>query len=99
MRLTSPSIFTVPFLSSTTLAERCTPAEISRFIPSNAAVTFAQPVQSNGTFHVPAGDVAYPTSPTNLRELCAVQINVTSSPTSAYSFGLFLPSEWNQRFL
>lgn len=70
-----------------------------KYLPSNATVTFAYTVPENGTFTVPASDIAYPTSPTRLHELCAVEVNVTSSPSSAFSFGLFLPRGWNHRFL
>ncbi|OTA95518.1 hypothetical protein M434DRAFT_20233 [Hypoxylon sp. CO27-5] len=37
--------------------------------------------------------------PTDLPELCAVEVNVTSSELSSYTFALFLPSNWNSRFL
>lgn len=81
----------------------CTPWAIRSLLPSNASATviFARPVPHNGTFEVPAGNVAYPTSPTGLRALCAIAVNVSSSASSAYSFGLFLPmeEEWNERFL
>jgi len=42
---------------------------------------------------------AYPILPANLPELCSLTVNVTTSPTSFYRFGLFLPTEWNSRFL
>lgn len=48
---------------------------------------------------MPASNIAYPTSPTDLRALCVTQIEVKSSATSAFSFGLFLPEQWNERFL
>ncbi|CAK7200144.1 hypothetical protein SEUCBS139899_002834 [Sporothrix eucalyptigena] len=37
--------------------------------------------------------------PTNLPPLCAIIVNVTSSPSSSYRFGLLLPNFWNSRFL
>jgi feruloyl esterase len=99
-----PLALTYPFalpvlMGNATTAFECSPAEFTKYLPSNATVTFASTVPQGGTFNVPASDVAYPTSPAELRELCAVQVNVTSSATSAYSFGLFLPTEWNHRFL
>jgi len=81
------------------VAFRCTPSAFQALLPANATVLLAQTVQNDSTFHVPTDDIAYPVSPTHLRALCAVQINVTSSNSSAYSFGLFLPQEWNERFL
>ena len=77
----------------------CTPAAFKAILPSNATVLLAQSLQDGSTFQVPSGDIAYPVSPTQLRALCAVQINVTSSSSSAFSFGLFLPQDWNERFL
>lgn len=64
-----------------------------------AVVQWAYTIPEGGTFQVPDTDIAYPQSPTDLPELCVVQINVTSSSESAYSFGLFLPVDWNERFL
>ena len=81
----------------------CTPESFSTYLEStgndNATVLQAFNIAKGGTFMVPASDIAYPQSPTDLPELCVIQINVTSSVTSAYSFGLFLPVEWNERFL
>lgn len=80
-------------------ASQCTDEYFEHLLPSNASLTFTQVQAAGSTFQVPADDIAYPTSPHGLPSLCAVQINVTSSPTSAYSFGLFLPDSWNARFL
>lgn len=93
------SIIGALLLLGSARAFECTSWTFTKYLPSNSSVTFAQPVAANGTFHVPSGDIGYPESPTQLKALCAVQVNVTSSSTSAFSFGLFLPSSWNQRFL
>lgn len=93
------NIFHLLPLVALAAAFNCTPAAFEAILPSNASVAFARCLAGNSTFEVPTGDIAYPTSPTQLRALCAVQINVTSSPTSAFSFGLFLPTDWNSRFL
>ncbi|KAI5369484.1 Putative tannase/feruloyl esterase, alpha/Beta hydrolase [Septoria linicola] len=86
-------------LSPTVFAFQCTPEAFQQIVPSTATVEFARQLQDNATFEVPEGNVAYPISPTQLRALCVVQVNVTSSPSSMYSFGLFLPENWNGRFL
>lgn len=88
----------LPLLPLATTFE-CTPSAFKKVLPSNAEVLFAYRLPDNSTFEVPLGDIAYPTSPTQLQALCAVQVNVTSSPTSAFSFGLFLPEDWNDRYL
>lgn len=55
-------------------------------------------IASNGTYGQ-VGDIAYPANATNLPSLCLTWVNVTSSPTSSYTFGLMLPDVWNARFL
>jgi feruloyl esterase len=81
-------------------AFNCTPAAFQAVLPATATVKFARQLKDNSTFSPSLiGDIAYPTPVTQLQPLCVVQVNVTSSPTSAFSFGLFLPDEWNERFL
>ncbi|KAF2151096.1 putative ferulic acid Esterase/Feruloyl esterase [Myriangium duriaei CBS 260.36] len=77
----------------------CTPAAFSSLLSPGATVVAATTVQDNGTFQVPPGNIAYPTSPTGLKALCALQVQVPSSNSSFYQFGLFLPNQWNHRFL
>jgi feruloyl esterase len=86
-------------LTSTTSAFHCTSSAFQAHLPSRARVAYTRELPDNSTFEVPPSDIAYPTSPQGLKALCAVQINVTSSPSSAFSFGLFLPQDWNHRFL
>lgn len=76
----------------------CTTSALNLILPSNASALFAISVSANGTFGH-AGDVGYPKNATNLPPLCAVSINVTSSATTSFTFGLFLPCNWNGRFL
>lgn len=80
-------------------AFECTPSAFQAILPSTATIISACHQPDNSTFQVPASNIAYPVSPTRLQALCAVHINVTSSSTSAYAFGLFLPDDWNDRFL
>lgn len=88
-------------LTSPLLAQafECSTSAFQTILPPNATIVSTTTVPENATFHVPSSDIAYPTSPTQLRALCAIEVNVTSSPISAYTFGLFLPEEWNERFL
>lgn len=84
---------------------QCTTDAFAKYLSSNssrgepAVVQWAYRISKGDTFQVPDSDIAYPESPTDLPELCVLQVNVTSSPESSYTFGLFLPSEWNERFL
>jgi feruloyl esterase len=77
----------------------CRPSAFSGLLGSNASVTFAYSLPENSTFQVPAGDIAFPTSPAGLHCLCALEVEVLSDSNSSYSFGLFLPDSWNGRFL
>ncbi|QGA14681.1 hypothetical protein EYB26_002337 [Talaromyces marneffei] len=84
---------------------QCTTDTFTKILSSDssrsesAVVQWAHRVLKGGTFQVPESDIAYPESPTDLPEICVLQVHVTSSPESSYTFGLFLPVEWNERFL
>ena len=82
-------------------ADHCSQEFFASLLPDNATLLFAESISQNSTFHVSPGNIAYPVSPTNLPAACALQVNITSSPTSAYSFGLFLPDPktYNDRIL
>jgi hypothetical protein len=77
----------------------CDRASFAAVLPSEATVEAVAAVGPNGTYGEGAANVAYPTDPTNLPALCAVTVRVRSSSSSSYRFGLFLPNEWNSRFL
>ncbi|CAK7221401.1 hypothetical protein SBRCBS47491_004518 [Sporothrix bragantina] len=77
----------------------CNVLFFQKILPKNAALEKVQIVPAGGTFGEGTFDVPYPYQPTNLPPLCAVIVNVTSSPSSSYRFGLLLPSFWNSRFL
>ncbi|KAH9883466.1 tannase and feruloyl esterase [Xylariomycetidae sp. FL2044] len=63
-----------------------------------AEVLITVHLEQNGTFGQ-VGDIAYPANATHLPPLCVALVNLTSSPTSSYTFGLFLPDQCNNRFL
>ncbi|KAH6704239.1 feruloyl esterase B [Leptodontidium sp. MPI-SDFR-AT-0119] len=79
--------------------------------PLCTAQTFASILSANATVEkvdwVPAGssygeglvNKGYPVIAVDLPASCAVTIKVTSSPTSSYRFGIFLPEDWNSRIL
>lgn len=78
--------------------DNCNNAFFNHVLPANASTLGAYHVAAGGSFGQ-AADIAYPYNATNLPELCAVIINVTSSATSSFTFGLFLPKDWNERFI
>jgi feruloyl esterase len=77
----------------------CSMAGFKALLPANVSVTSAYALPENSTFQVPAGDIAFPSSPTGLRALCALQAQVPAPGNTTYGFGMFLPSNWNGRFL
>ncbi|KAI2464961.1 tannase-domain-containing protein [Annulohypoxylon bovei var. microspora] len=77
----------------------CDAKTFADVLPSSAKVEKVEYVSAGSTFGEALTDLMYPIPPTNLPELCAVIISVASSPVSIYRFGIFLPAEWNGRFL
>jgi len=78
---------------------RCNRAFFADALPDDATLEKVAIVRDGGSYGEGAANVAYPVSPTDLPALCAVTIRVKSSATSSYRFGLFLPYDWNSRFL
>lgn len=81
---------------------RCKRAYLRPFLPPGASIERVEYVPAGGRVAEETGrNIPYPTGPTGLPELCAVTVNVSSSPISAYRFGLFLPQTVNytQQFL
>jgi feruloyl esterase len=78
---------------------KCDSGSIQALLPSGANVNFVRSVAANSTFEVPKSSTGYPTNPQNLPSLCAVSVQVNSIGNSTYGFGLFLPDDWNGRFL
>ena len=97
--LQSLLLLTQSFGNATSPTLKCSPEALSQFLPhdSQATITYATSVPQNGSWSKPSP--AFPAPNSGLPELCAVAVNVVTSSTSTYNFGLFLPKEWNTRFL
>lgn len=82
-------------------ALNCSIDAFQSFLNSNgttANVTFAAAHTVNSTMVLPADADAALSS--DLPNLCAVEVNVTGPVAgSHYSFGLFLPEDWNGRLM
>jgi feruloyl esterase len=96
---TSFTYAAVAFAFGAVNAFSCTPRTFHTFLPSGTWVDFAYPMAANSTFDPPAGDTGFPYNATNLPALCAVSIGVNTEVSTSYHFGMFLPLEWNGRFL
>ena len=83
--------------SASSNAFECSASAFAAILPANATVSYAVSVAANGSFAEPSPE--FPTNDTGLPELCAVAVNVISSSSSSFNFGLFLPQQWNSRFL
>lgn len=79
--------------------DRCDAAFFEAVLPNGSTLEKVARVAEGGTFGEGASNLGYPIQPTNLPSLCAIIVNVTSSPSSSYRFGLMLPDSWNERFL
>ncbi|KAI1124671.1 Tannase/feruloyl esterase [Nemania abortiva] len=75
-------------------ATNCNLGYFTSIAPAGVRVERVQHV-TNGIF-VETGNIGYPTDPTDLPVLCAVILN---NVTANYRFGMFLPDDWNSRFL
>jgi hypothetical protein len=81
----------------------CTTDAFQSILDSNgtvAQVVYAQHYDANSTFQNPnATTLQFGSNPVALPATCAVQINVTTEYQTHFSFGIFLPDDWNGRFL
>ncbi|KAI0409488.1 Tannase/feruloyl esterase [Xylaria palmicola] len=75
-------------------ATSCSLNYFTSIAPAGVRVERVQHVTTG--FFVETGNIGYPTFPTGLPELCAVILN---NVTANYRFGMFLPDDWNSRFL
>ncbi|KAL2163562.1 hypothetical protein VTH06DRAFT_5620 [Thermothelomyces fergusii] len=80
-------------------ASRCSREFLGTVLPPDATLENVAAVREGGSYGEGEANVAYPVDPTDLPALCAVTVRVSSSSTSSFRFGLFLPDRWNSRFL
>jgi hypothetical protein len=81
------------------LADRCTATSFKDVLPAAASIESITSVANGSSYGEGAADIGFPAVPRNLPALCAVIVNVNSSNSSNYRFGIFLPADWNSRFL
>ncbi|KAJ5636349.1 ferulic acid Esterase/Feruloyl esterase [Penicillium longicatenatum] len=85
--------------TATALRAQCTEQYFSSILPEGASTIEAAKISAGDSFGQGAADTAYPYNATNLPASCGIIVNGTSSATSAYTFGLILPDNWNERFM
>ncbi|ETS78847.1 hypothetical protein PFICI_08700 [Pestalotiopsis fici W106-1] len=80
----------------------CTIDNFQSILDSNGTidqVVYAQHYAANSTFQNPnATTLQFASNPVALPATCAVQVNVTTEYQTHFSFGIFLPDDWNGRF-
>ncbi|KAK1458602.1 tannase and feruloyl esterase [Colletotrichum cuscutae] len=74
---------------------RCSLESITDVLPPGVSINYVNFVAENGTF----GDKAAVGNATALPQGCAVGVNLISSATSSYNFALYMPTNWNSRFM
>ncbi|KAK1520289.1 tannase and feruloyl esterase [Colletotrichum costaricense] len=74
---------------------RCSLESITEVLPPGVSINYVNFVAENGTF----GDKAAVGNATALPQGCAVGVNLISSATSSYNFALYMPTNWNSRFM
>lgn len=65
----------------------------------DATVNYIAEVAQNGSFGEGATNIPFPHNATGLPELCAASFNVKTPGNTSFNFGVFLPTQWNGRFL
>ncbi|KAI1853158.1 hypothetical protein JX265_011439 [Neoarthrinium moseri] len=90
-----------PYIRDKDAAGSCTASAFSSVLPAGAVIERADHVDAGGSYGEGAKNLGYPNNVTNLPEVCAIIVNVSSSSTSNYRFGLFLPTaaNWNGKLL
>ncbi|PSN69985.1 putative ferulic acid Esterase/Feruloyl esterase [Corynespora cassiicola Philippines] len=78
-------------------SQPCTLESFNTLLPPLTNPLRALALPDNSTFSDP-NDREYTANTTALPSLCVLEVNGTSSETSHYRFGAFLPDEWNGRF-
>lgn len=72
--------------------------DILKSIP-DSSLNYVAHVAQNGSFGDAATNIPFPRNATGLPELCALSVNIKTPGNTSYNFGMFLPSNWNGRFL
>lgn len=66
---------------------------------TTAVVAIAQRIDSNTTLKAFEKLVSASSLRSNLTDVCAIRVNVTTTAGSNYAFGAFLPDVWYQRIM
>src|ERR1700742_4948260 len=101
MKLLALCLLTLHALCVVATLSNCNVNSVQQFIASygEATVTLVQALPQNSSFGGGPADLEFPVNDTGLPALCVVTVNIKSSNTSSYNFGLFLPNSWNDRFI
>ena len=78
----------------------CTSSAFTSLVPRNATIKIVTKVTAGSTFTLSGDDIGpRPPLVPNLPALCAASISINAGTNASYGFGLFLPENWNGRFL
>ncbi|KAK9442438.1 feruloyl esterase B precursor [Metarhizium brunneum] len=63
------------------------------------SINYVEEVPQDGAFGDAATNIPFPRNATGLPALCAASFNTKTPGNTSYNFGVFLPTNWNGRFL
>lgn len=89
----------VQAVSGVEVRQSCNRSTFEPLLEEGQSIENIDVVNKGGSYGEGDENLGFPKSAAGLPELCAVTVRVISSPKSAYRFGIFLPTEWNSRFL
>jgi feruloyl esterase len=75
----------------------CSTESFQAILPAGSTALKAFHLPANSTYQDPY-ELAFNKPTSALPALCLLVVNSTSSPTSSFRFGVFLPDGWNGRF-
>ena len=95
----------VPLLGNALASYNCSVATVQSLVngvvdnSTTAVVAFAYRIDSNETLASFESLVGNSNLRSNLTDVCAIRVNVTTTAGSNYALGAFFPDVWHQRIL
>ncbi|KAF5138919.1 Feruloyl esterase C [Metarhizium anisopliae] len=80
---------------------KCSQSTLEAILDSipGTSINYVEEVPQDGAFGDAATNIPFPRNATGLPALCAASFNTKTPGNTSYNFGVFLPTNWNGRFL
>ena len=94
-------LFLFSIYASTAIAGLdCSPDSFSSVVPKNVTITLAAPITKPGKFSQNDVNISISADiPKEAFPICAIELQVQSSPNTTFNTGVLLPSNWNGRMM